>query len=157
MMRFLPFLAAALLAAGCSSGSTDSDDQRVLIQISNTGAEPLQCRLMFGHWVDRDLGLARNGDGSSEDIFVLVRQQAGDGALYVMRDDGKRRMMVENIFCARPDDWQATVSQIDLAAARAARPASVHVTCALPESGGRVICGKPEFMFIGSATIWDKI
>jgi hypothetical protein len=152
MMRLFLFLAAVLLVAGCSSGSTDSDDQRVLIQISNAGAEPLRCRLMFGHWVDRDLGLARNGDGASEDIFVLVRQQPEDGALYIMRDDGQRRMMVENIFCARPNDWQATVGQIDLASVRTATPASVHVNCALPENGGRVICGKPEFTFRGSST-----
>ena len=155
MMRLLPLLTAAFLFAGCAGGSTDSDDQRLLIQISNAGKEPLQCRMMFGHWVDRDLGLARIGDGASEDIFVLVRQQPEDGALYVMRDDRKRRMMIENIFCARPDDWQATVGQIDLASVRTAKPASVQVNCALPESGGRVICSKPEFTFRGSSDIVD--
>jgi hypothetical protein len=151
MIKFLPLLAVFLLAA-CAGGTKDSDDERVVFQITNGGTEPLQCRTMFGHWVDRDLGLAASGYGASGGIVFSVRQQRKDGALYVMRDDGQRRMMVENIFCARPNDWQATVGQIDLATVRTERPATVEVSCALPDSGGRVICGKPKFTFNGSST-----
>ena len=152
MSRLLSFLAAAFLLVGCAGSAADSNDPRLTIRVSNTGTEPLQCRLMFGHWVDRDLGLARSGSGAEGDIFVMVRQQPEDGALYVMRDDGQRRMMVENIFCARPDDWQATVGQINLAAIRTKLPGAVHVNCALPESGGRVICGEPELWLSGSSS-----
>jgi hypothetical protein len=144
MMRLLPFLSVALLVAGCAGGNTTSSDPEVLIRISNARAEPLQCRMMFGHWVDRDLGVATIGGGTSTGISVKLQQQSEDGALYIMRDDGERRMMVENIFCARPDDWQATVGQIDLAAVRTGRPKEVWVSCALPAGGGRVTCTAPK-------------
>ena len=147
MIRLLPFLTAALLVAGCALRVTDAADHEVLIRISNARAEPLQCRMMFGHWVDRDLGVATLGSGTSTGISVKVQQQPADGALYVLRDDGARRMMVENIFCARPDDWQATVGQIDLAAVRSARPIEVWISCALPENGGRVACSAPKLWF----------
>jgi hypothetical protein len=147
MTRLLACVALALLAAGCAGGSTQSSDPEVLIRISNARAEPLQCRMMFGHWVDRDLGVATIGGGTATGIAVKVQQQPEDGALYIMRDDGARRMMLENIFCARPDDWQATVGQIDLAAVRTARPKEVWVSCALPQSGGRVACASPKLWF----------
>jgi hypothetical protein len=147
MMRFLPFLAAALLLAACAGDATQSPDPEVLIRISNARAEPLQCRMKFGHWVDRDLGVATIGGGTATGIAVKVQQQPKDGALYIMRDDGERRMMVENIFCARPDDWQATVGQMDLAMVRAARPREVWVSCALPATGGRVVCAQPKLWY----------
>jgi hypothetical protein len=153
MMRHLFLLAAAFLFVGCAGGAAKSDDPHMLIRIINAGTEPLQCRLMFGHWVDRDLGLVTRDNGAAGNLFVMLQQQQEDGALYVMRDDGQRRMMVENIFCARPDDWQATVGQIDLASVRTAKPASAWVTCALPESGGKVVCGKPRFWLRGSSTV----
>jgi hypothetical protein len=146
-MRRLSCLAAAVLVAGCAGGDGDSADPEVLIRISNARAEPLQCRMMFGHWVDRDLGLATIGGGTATGISVKVRQQPADGALYIMRDDGERRMMVENIFCAHEGHWQATVGQIDLAMVRTARPKEVWVSCALPESGGRVECGAPKLWY----------
>jgi hypothetical protein len=139
MMRYLPILATALLAAGCAGGKTGSADPELLLRISNTGAEPLQCRMMFGHWVDRDLGIA-----TATGIAIKVQQQPEDGALYIMRDDGARRMMVENIFCARPDDWQATVGQVDLSVVRKERANDVSVTCSLPKAGGHVSCDPPK-------------
>ena len=143
-MRCALFLAAALLSAGCAGGAEKASDPEVLIRISNAGAEPLQCRMMFGHWVDRNLGIATTGGDTAAAIAVKVQQQPEDGALYIMRDDGARRMMVENIFCARPDEWQATVGQIDLSVVRTARPKEVWVSCALPPSGGRVVCTEPK-------------
>ena len=53
-------LLAALLAAGCA-GDSENADPEMLIRISNARSEPLQCRMMFGHWVDRDLGVAKIG------------------------------------------------------------------------------------------------
>jgi hypothetical protein len=147
MKRAFAILAAAVLAAGCASGARESADPEVVIRISNARAEPLQCRMMFGHWVDRDLGVATIGGGTATGIAVAVRQQPKDGALYVMRDDGQRRMMVENIFCARENDWQATVGQVDLAVVRSARAKEVWVSCALPEGGGRVACAQPKLWY----------
>lgn len=148
MTRLILILSLALLA-GCFSAPESVDDPLVRIRISNARAEPLQCRLMFGHWVDRDLGVATIGGGTATGISVDVRQQPEDGALYVMRDDGQRRMMVENIFCAGENDWQATVGQVDLAVVRRSRPREVWVSCALPEAGGRVVCGKPKLWYNG--------
>ena len=146
MKRLLSLFAASLLATGCA-GAPEASDPEVLIRISNARAEPLQCRMMFGHWVDRDLGLATIGGGTSNGISVKVQQQAKDGALYILRDDGARRMMVENIFCAQKDHWQVTVGQVDLAAVRTARPKEVWISCALPETGGRVVCGPPKLWY----------
>jgi hypothetical protein len=129
-------LFAAIMLAGCAT--TQSSDPEMRIRISNTGAAPLQCQLKFGHWVDRDLGTV-----TADEVSVTVQQQPQDGALYVMRDDGQRRMMVENIFCAQKDNWQATVGQMDLAVVRRERPKEVSVSCALPQSGGRVTCTEP--------------
>jgi hypothetical protein len=139
MMRFLPMVVAGLLAA-CTAASQTSDPE-VLIRITNAGAAPLQCQVKFGHWVDRDLGPL-----TTNQVSMTVRQQPKDGALYVMREDGQRLMMVENIFCAQKDNWQATVGQMDLAVVRRARPKEVSVSCALPEAGGRVSCAEPALI-----------
>jgi hypothetical protein len=136
-MNRLPPLLGALLLAGCAA--TLSADPEVRIRIANAGTQPLQCRVMFGHWVDRDLGIVAANEAS-----VTVQQQPKDGALYVLRDDGQRLMMVENIYCAEPDNWQATVGQVDLAVVRRERPNEVSVRCALPASGGRVTCSEPK-------------
>jgi len=141
MIRRLLVLACILLPMGCTEPTPGPGDRAVLIWISNAGPEPLECRMIFGHWVERDLGTFEKGSGG---IKFEVQQQRKDGALFVMRDDGQRRMMIENIFCARKGDWRATVGQIDLAAVRVARPYQVWVSCALPAAGGRVVCNKPE-------------
>jgi hypothetical protein len=138
MMRILPLFTAVLLA-GCAGNATPSSDPEMLIRITNTGAAPLQCQMKFGHWVDRDLGIV-----TTNEVSVTVQQQPQDGALYAMRDDGQRRMMVENIFCAQKGNWQATVGQMDLAVVRQERPKEVSVSCALPQTGGRVTCTEPK-------------
>ena len=143
MMRHLLALACALLTIGCTEPTPAPADRKVRISIGNSGSEPLECRMMFGHWVERELGILQKGSG---EINVDVLQQKKDGALFIMRADGQRRMMIENIFCARRGDWQASVGQIDLAAVRVGRPVMVLVSCRLPENGGRVDCGKPYLM-----------
>jgi hypothetical protein len=97
--------------------------------------------------VDRDLGTIEMSSEIMSGIWIKVQQQPKDGALYVMRDDGQRRMMIENIFCARKGDWQASVGQVDLAPARAARPSQITYVCAAPYSGGRVACKEPQLWY----------
>ena len=118
------------------SAPANGTDPEVKVTLANTGGEPLRCRLMFGHWVDRDLGFIAPDDS----VSFMVTQQAADGALYVMRSDGQRRMMIENILCAIDGDWQATVGQVDLGPARSTRESGIAARCALPPSGGRVTC-----------------
>jgi hypothetical protein len=96
------------------------------------GAAPLHCRLMLGHWVERD---------TSGDVVDLAMSQAGkDGALYILRGDGQRRMMIEIILCGCDGNWMASYGQVDLTPARSGRPARIEASCALPADGGRVAC-----------------
>jgi hypothetical protein len=110
-------------------------DRALRIGLAITGGQPLHCRLIFGHWVERDLGLI--APGASVDIDV---SQAKDGALYIMRDDGQRRMMIETIFCGDDGQWMASYGQVDLAPARSRRPGQIEASCAAPAAGGRVDC-----------------
>jgi hypothetical protein len=130
------FLLCALAIAGCAA--TSSGDPTITVNLRNDGARPMQCRVQFGHWVDRDLGVLAPGAATR----FKMQQQPKDGALYVERDDGQRRMMIENIFCHAPDNLQATVSQVDLSMVRAARVTAVSAACRLP-ANGHVICDQP--------------
>jgi hypothetical protein len=129
-MRTALFIALGFALAGCTAAAPD-DDPTVTVALHNEGARPMQCRIQFGHWVDRDLGVLAPGAGTR----FQIQQQPQDGALYVERDDGQRKMMIENIFCNAPNDLQATVGQVDLAPARVARPTAIDVACALPSTG----------------------
>ena len=113
-----------------------SADRPVTLRLTNSGAETMSCRLMFGHWVDRDLGRLAPG----ESVDIAITQQGSDGALFVLRDDGARRMMIETINCGRDGDWLGTFGQVDLAPARAARAAGIDAACAAPNGAGRVVC-----------------
>lgn len=110
-------------------------DRALRIGLAVAGGQPLHCRLIFGHWVERDLGLI--APGASVDIDV---SQAKDGALYIMRDDGQRHMMIENIFCGRDGRWMESYGQVDFAPARSRRPVRIDASCAAPAAGGRVDC-----------------
>jgi hypothetical protein len=125
-------LFAALLSS-CASGT---QDQPVALSLSNAGAEPLRCRLMFGHWVDRDLGALAPGAATG----LPVTQAAGDGALYVMRSDGARKMMIETIQCAQAGNWMQNFGQVDFAPIRSRRASLVEASCAAPAAGGRTVC-----------------
>jgi len=126
----------ALMLAGCATAA--SSDPTVAVNLHNDGATPMQCRIQFGHWVDRDLGVL----APAASTRFTIQQQPKDGALYVERDDGQRRMMIETIYCHAPDDLQATVGQVDLSIVRAARAGAVSVACVLPATG-HVICDRP--------------
>ena len=119
-----------------SSCASDAQDRPVTLSLANAGPEPLRCRLMFGHWVDRDLGAL--APGASTD--VAMTQAASDGALYVLRADGARKMMIETIQCAQSGDWMARFGQVDFAPIRSRRAQAIEASCAAPVGGGRTTC-----------------
>jgi len=136
-MRFasralIPLLCIALLA----SCATDPHDRPVTLSLTNAGSLPLSCRLQFGHWVDRDLGTL--APGAATDIVMM--QATEDGALYVMRADGERQMMIETIQCARPGDWFGSFGQVDLGPVRKRPTGTVEASCAAPAGDARVAC-----------------
>jgi len=130
------FVAALCAACLASCAQPSAQDQPVTLSLTNTGAEPLRCLLRFGHWVDRDLGQIAPA-GSAD---IAMTQAAADGALYVMRNDGQRKMMIETIQCALSDRWMETVGQLDFAAVRTMRARAIRASCAAPAGTGRVAC-----------------
>src|SRR4030095_3806331 len=116
-----------------SSCASDAQDRPVTLSLTNAGPSPLHCRLMFGHWVDRDLGAF--APGASTD--VAMTQAASDGALYVLRADGERKMMIETIQCAQSGDWMESFGQVDFAPVRSRRAQAIEANCAAPAGGGR--------------------
>src|SRR5919108_6627179 len=91
---------------------------------------------MFGHWVDRDLGELQPGGATD----LAMTQAAADGALYVMRSDGERKMMIETIQCAKSGDWMHSFGQVDFAPIRSRRARAIEASCAAPVGEGRVAC-----------------
>lgn len=126
----------SLFAGLLSSCQLDSQDRPVSFALVNAGSEPLRCRLMFGHWVDRDLGTLAPGAATA----LAMTQAASDGALYVMRADGERKMMIETIQCAQPGDWMQNFGQVDFAPIRSRRAQAIEASCAAPAGGGRTSC-----------------
>jgi hypothetical protein len=125
--------AMALLLLSCANGA---QDQPVSITLTNDGSEKLQCRLMFGHWVDRDLGVLAAGTSTQID----ATRAAADGALYILRADGARKMMIETLACGRAGDWVSTRGQVDLAPLRAVRAKSATARCGLQSGARQAIC-----------------
>ena len=118
------------------SCASDAQDRPVTLSLANAGAEALRCRLMFGHWVDRDLGVLAPGAATELDMT----QASSDGALYVLRADGARKMMIETIQCAQSGDWIANFGQVDFAPIRSERAEAIEASCAAPVGGGRTAC-----------------
>lgn len=128
--------ALALALASCVAGRQDAGDAPLAVSLHNGGEVPLRCQLIFGHWVERGLGEIAPG----ADVRMDLMRAAADGGIYVMRPDGKKKMMVENVICGRADNWQPTLGQLDFTPLRqrAAPAAAAH--CAAPADGGRVAC-----------------
>lgn len=137
-------LALTLVGAACGRSEPPpetSEDRGVALRLSNSGDMPLRCRILFGHWVERDFGeLAPGGE-----VTIEMMQSAEDGALYIPRSDGRRLMMIENIVCARSGDWMASFGQVDLAPLRTKRPVRVTADCAIPAGSARVACVATQF------------
>lgn len=131
-MKIHPLFASFLLASCMHT----LGDHAVNLQLSNGGSEILQCKIIYGHWVERDLGALSPGTT----FDVALRQQEGDHALFVYRDDMQRRLMIENIVCGRQENWHETTGQIDLGPVRGQAAAYVEATCAAPIGPGRVSC-----------------
>jgi hypothetical protein len=133
MISRLVLLCLCVWLSSCVSGA---QDRPVALALANAGPSPLRCRLMFGHWVDRDLGALAPGASTT----LAMTQAASDGALYVLRADGARKMMVETIQCAPSGDWMQTFGQVDFAPIRSRRAQAIEASCAAPAGGGRTIC-----------------
>jgi hypothetical protein len=133
MISRLVLLCLCVWLSSCVSGA---QDRPVTLALANAGPSPLRCRLMFGHWVDRDLGALAPGASTT----LAMTQAASDGALYVLRADGARKMMVETIQCAPSGDWMQTFGQVDFAPIRSRRAQAIEASCAAPAGGGRTIC-----------------
>jgi hypothetical protein len=129
-------LSALLLSLALTACATAPQDRTAIIQLTNTGAEPLGCKIIYGHWVERDMGALAPGTTFN----IAVRQAAKDHALYVERDDRQRQMMIENIVCGRLVDWRGTQGQIDLTTARQQDISHLEATCEAPLEAGRVAC-----------------
>lgn len=124
------------LCLGLLSCAPDAQDRIVSLALANAGQQPLRCRLMFGHWVDRDLGEIAPG----AETELAMTQAARDGALYILRADGARKMMVETIQCAQAGDWMRNFGQVDFAPIRSRRAQAIEASCAAPAGGGRTSC-----------------
>ena len=129
-------IAVLCLCLGLPSCASDARDRTVILAFANAGQEPLRCRLMFGHWVDRDLGALAPGASTA----LSMTQAASDGALYVLRADGERKMMIETIQCAQSGDWMRNFGQVDFAPIRSRRAQAIEASCAAPAAGGRTVC-----------------
>ncbi|MBL8709522.1 MAG: hypothetical protein JNL25_10035 [Rhodospirillaceae bacterium] len=131
---------ALVVLAACSGAGHRADATPVTVSLRNGGAAPIDCRLIFGHWVERDLGTLKPG----ESVSFPVEQQPSDGALFVMRPDGGARMMIEVIQCGQFPDWLTSVGQVDFTPARRQRVSAITATCSLPPAGGRIVCPPAE-------------
>ena len=133
-------MAASLSGAGCAQKSDrqmgGSADRPVALELTNSGAEALQCSIVFGHWVYRELGILT----PSETRDIAVTQAARDGALYIERYDGARQMMIENLTCDRTVDRHDSRGLLDLSPARSTRIRRIAAQCAASDGAGRVTC-----------------
>ncbi len=127
---------ALLILASCVADRQDEVDTALTINLSNSGAEPLRCQLIYGHWVERQLGEIAPG----ESVKIELMRAAKDGGLYNMRPDGKLEMMVENVICGRLKGWKESLGQVDLIPLRRNPAAMADASCAAPAGAGRVTC-----------------
>ncbi len=109
-MRALPLAAALLLAAAPMLAPARAGPAAVTVEIRNDGPAPLRCQLVLGHWVTRGLPVLAPGAVAA---FALNRKTE-DGALYLMREDGRRRMMVEALVCGDDKRWGESRATVPL-------------------------------------------
>ena len=128
---------SALLGAGRSEPTrAGAPDGAVTLRIANDGPEALRCVLLFGHWITLELGII---DASASHALSMMRD-AGDGSLYVHRDDG-RKMMIENVVCGVDSAWAETLGQIPLLPVRESRERELQTSCRIDE---RLTCTLPR-------------
>lgn len=127
---------ALLILASCVADRQDAADTALTIELANSGAEPLRCQLIYGHWVERPLGEIAPGAS----VKVELMRAAEDGGLYNMRPDGQKKMMVENVICGRLEGWKESLGQVGLDPLRRNPATAVDASCAAPAGTGRVTC-----------------
>ena len=130
-------LLSALLGAGRGEPArAGAPDDAVTLRIANDGGEVLRCVLLFGHWVTLELGVI---DAGASQALAMMRD-AGDGSLYVLREDG-RKMMIENVVCGGDHAWAETLGQLDLLPVRESRERKFRTSCRIDE---RLDCTLPR-------------
>jgi hypothetical protein len=127
---------ALLILASCVADRQDAADTAVTIDLANSGAEPLRCQLIYGHWVER--GLGEIAPGAS--VKLELMRAAADGGLYNMRPDGQKKMMVENVICGRLVGWKESLGQVNLDELRRHPVTTIEASCIAPTGAGRVAC-----------------
>lgn len=116
--------------------SAAAADAAISLTIANDGARPIDCQIIFGHWVTGEpVTIAPGGSAG-----MSLRRQERDGALFVPRYDD-RKMMVENIDCSERGNWLATLGQVPLLPIREATPRDYRAVCRV--GGGGVSCSRP--------------
>lgn len=128
---FFPFIFFVSLAC-----TTTVADHHVIFQLTNGGSETLRCKIVYAHWVERDLGLIH----SDLTLNIALRQQSADHAFFIYREDMQRRLMIENIVCGHEKDWKDSLGQIDLARLRQKNVTYFDVTCAAVKDARNVLC-----------------
>ncbi len=131
---------ALLFLASCVADRQDAADTELTINLRNSGAEPLRCQLIYGHWVERGLGEI----APDSLVKIELMRAAEDGGLYNMRPDGQKKMMVENVICGRLDGWKESLGQMDFNELRRRAASHVEASCAAPTGAGRVACRLDE-------------
>jgi hypothetical protein len=127
---------SALLGAGRGEPArAGAPGDAVTLRIANDGTEALRCVVLFGHWVTLDLGII---DAGASHALAMMRD-AGDGSLYVLREDG-RSMMIENVVCGADAAWAETLGQISLLPVRDVREREFRTSCRINE---RLNCTLP--------------
>jgi hypothetical protein len=128
---------SAFFIPGCGESSrADTPDAAVTLRIDNDGAQALRCVLLFGHWVTLELGII---DAGASHALAMMRD-AGDGALYVFRGDG-RKLMIENVVCGADRAWTETLGQVPLLPVRDSREREWRTSCRIDE---RLNCTLPR-------------
>lgn len=112
-------LLATALALGVALPALPLQAQTsVTLTLRNDGAAAVRCLLMLGHWVTQDVPVLAPGAATT---LALLRQPE-DGALYLLRADGRRRMMVETLVCGDDARWWETRSEVTLQPLREGAP-----------------------------------
>jgi hypothetical protein len=128
---------SALLGTSCAEPQpAGAADDAVTLRIANDGTQALRCVVLFGHWVTRELGAI--DAGASHDLAMM--RDAGDGSLYVLRDDG-RRLMIENVVCGADRAWTETLGQVPLLPVRDSRDREFRTSCRIDQ---RLNCTPPQ-------------
>jgi hypothetical protein len=132
--RWGAFGVLALGLVAMLAGRAGAAAPAVSLEIRNSGAVPMRCLFQLGHWVTRAVPVLPAGGR----VAVVMRRQPEDGALYFLRDDGRRRMMVEMLLCGEDAHWWESRTDISLTPLRDGSTSRLEAGCR--SAGPRVVC-----------------